>query len=89
MRPAYRAKHRAGWIGRLNAEVTLGVQTVLMWIAGVSLLLAFAFSGALNSGDRIRLNYLTEQPEDRSLCIKAAVACLAVSVVAGLLAWAL
>lgn len=70
-------------------EVTPAVQTVLTWVAGISLLLAAVLSGALNSGDRIRANYQTEQPAERSLRVKAAGVCLAVGVVAGLLAWAL
>lgn len=53
---------------------------------GNALLLALAFSGALITGDRIRANYCTEDPAGRSFRLKAAVVCLAVAIVAGLLA---
>ncbi|MDB4894222.1 MAG: hypothetical protein JWN15_484 [Firmicutes bacterium] len=64
------------------------MQSVLLWVAGVSLFLGAAVSGAMVSGDRMRANYQTEQPEDRAWRTKAMWFCFAVSLVSGVAAWA-
>lgn len=68
--------------------MVLRLESLLLWIAGISLLLAAAFSGVLTSGDRIRANYYSEQSSDRSFRLKATIVLLAVALVAGVLAWA-
>lgn len=45
------------------------MESLLLWIAGISFLLAVAFSGVLTSGDRVRANYHTEHPADRSFSV--------------------
>lgn len=65
------------------------LSTVLAWVAGISFVLALALGGVLNSGDRIRANYHTEQPSDRQLRMQGMLVCLGISLVTGLLALAL